>query len=421
MHHKILVFKISAMAAALFVLVWGLPAAAELYPALQEPPIIFQASDILPKNLRVGPGFRLDEPVRNDGIVNTYQLKSLYGAMTLESTALLKIRVNELWALDRMEDLKKTKIFTDALKAGAKGPLNTAKGLVTEPVDTVKDVGSGIGKWFSDIGRSVVSDDPYQENTLSTVIGYAAAKRKFAYEFGIDPYTNYEPLEKALAEIARVSVAGGLTPKMAFKAIEGAAGKVLSMTATSNTMRKLVRDKSPAELEKINKEKLKSMGVRDALAEALLASPVYNPYETTLLVGELHSMNHVMERENIIGAALMADEKTVAVFIRLSVQMMGSYNDNVIPILRMVNIDGIPFVQNKAGVIVGLFPMDHIGSTVAFWRRMNTISGSTKKMSGITGKEMWITGTFDPVMVKALESREWKAVDRAEDKLKADK
>ena len=418
---KSAVIEIVTMAVVLFVLIWTFPAAAELYPPLQEPPIIVQASDILPKDLRVGPGFRLEETVKNDGLINTYQLRSLYGAMTLESTAMLKIRVHELRALDRMEDLKKTKLFTDALKAGAKGPLKTAKGIVTEPVDTVKDVGIGIGKWFSDIGRSVVSDDPYQENTLSTVIGYAAAKRKFAYEFGIDPYTNYEPVQKALVEIARVTVVGGLTPKMAFKAIGGTTGKVLSMTATSNTMRKLVRDKSPAELEKINKERLKSMGVRDALAEAFLASPVYNPYETTLLVGELHSMTHVMERANIIRAALMATEKTVVVFIRLSVEMMGGYNENVAPITRMVSIDGIPFVQNKAGVIVGLFPMDHICSTIAFWRRMNTISEFAKRISGITGKEMWVAGTFDPVIVKALESRGWKAVDWAEDKLTIDK
>jgi len=99
---KSAVIKIGTIAAALFVLVWNFPAVAELYPALQEPPIILQASDILPKDLRVGPGFRLEETVKNDGLINTYQLKSLYGAMTLESTAMLRIRINELKALHRI-------------------------------------------------------------------------------------------------------------------------------------------------------------------------------------------------------------------------------------------------------------------------------------------------------------------------------
>ncbi len=49
-----------------------------------------------------------------------------------------------------------------------------------DPADTVTGVVSGIGRWFSDIGRSVVSDDPYQENVLKTALGYAAAKRQFA-------------------------------------------------------------------------------------------------------------------------------------------------------------------------------------------------------------------------------------------------
>jgi len=161
-------------------LAWQVSAAENISPT----PLILQATEILPKDMRVGWGFRLDENVMNDGFVNTYQLESSWGSMTLESTALLRIRVNELRAIKHMEELKKTKVFTDALKAGATAPLKTAKGIVTEPVDTISDIGTGIGKWFSDIGRSIVSDDPHQENTLSTLVGYAAAKRKFAYEYG---------------------------------------------------------------------------------------------------------------------------------------------------------------------------------------------------------------------------------------------
>jgi len=167
-------------------------------------------------------------------------------------------------------------------------------------VDTISGIGTGIGRWFSDIGRSIVSDDPHQENTISTIVGNADAKRKFAYEYGIDPYTDYEPVQKTLAEIARDSVAGGLTPKVAFQAVKGTSGTVLSVTATSDTMRKLVRDKSPAELAKINKERLKAMGVQDNMAEAFLENPLFNPQETTLLVGELYSMNHVMDSKNVI-------------------------------------------------------------------------------------------------------------------------
>ena len=131
-------------------------------------------------------------------------------------------------------------------------------------METGKGVATGIGHWFSDIGRSIVSDDPHQEGTLKTAIGYAAAKRRFAYEFGVDPYSNYEPVQEALNEIALAAVGGGMTPKVAFGLIEKPIGSALRATGTFDTMKKLVRDKSPAELEDINEEKLKAMGVHAA-------------------------------------------------------------------------------------------------------------------------------------------------------------
>lgn len=55
-------------------------------------------------------------------------------------------------------------------------------------------------------------------------------------------------------------------------------------------MRQLVRDRSPGELEKINKEKLLAMGVTDELTNAFLDNRYYSPQDATLLVGELESM-----------------------------------------------------------------------------------------------------------------------------------
>lgn len=417
MRYKSLVFVFGLITSIFIMLACELSVAAEISPDLQTTPIILKASDFLPKDIRVGPGYRVEERVKNDGFGNIYTLKSLYGTMTLENTALLKIRTNELRAIEHMEELRKTEVFTDALKKGATGPLKTAKGVVTDPVDTVKDVGTGIGKWFSDVGRSIVSDDPHQENTLSTVIGYAAAKRKFAYEYGIDPYTSYEPVQKALAEIARVSVAGGLTPKIAFQAVKGTGGKLLSVTGTSDTMRQLVRDKSPAELVKINKEKLKAVGIRENRINAFLENHVFNPYETTLLVGELYSMDRVMDRDKFIAMASTATETSVALFMRIQIQMMSNYNTNVAPIAKLLEVNGTPFFQRKDGTVVGLFPLDYVAWTEGLWRKEAAVSRDLKHILGVTGKELWIEGIVDPVARKALEERGWKIEHKVGDKL----
>jgi hypothetical protein len=393
-------------------------AVSEELPAFQETPLILHAEDVLPADMLSGEDYIVEKDVKNDGFINIYELKTSYGTMSIESTALLEIRVNELKALGHIEELKKTTVFKDSLKKGAKAPIETAKRLVTSPVKTVSGVATGIGRWFSDVGRSIVSDDPHQANVLSTAVGYAATKRRFAYEYGIDPYTDYERVQEALADVSQVGVAGGLMPKLAFSAVKGKAGTVLSVTGTSNTMRKLVRDKSPAELRKINKKKLAAMGIETSLANDFLENPVFNPQEMTLLVGELDSINTVKGRDKFIEVAATAAHAAVARFVRMQSQMLSSFNANVAPVTEIVRINRTVFFRTKEGTLVGLFPMDHISWTIDLWHKQSTASQTIKDMAGVTGKALWVTGRFSETARKALEMEGWTVEDDVEMKLR---
>ena len=232
---------------------------AEMYPPLVEAPLTLDVSQFLPADILKGSNYQIDQSVTNDGFINTYTINTPNGRISVETTPLLRARINELKAMADMQDMKGTDIFTESLKKGAKAPINTVKGLVTEPVDTVSNVASGIGKWFSDVGRSVYSNDPHQDNVFKTASGYSAVKRKYAYQFDIDPYTSYEPVQKEITSVSQAAFAGGIVPKAAFSAINKTAGTVLSVTATADSMKKMVRDNSPAELADINEEKLQDM------------------------------------------------------------------------------------------------------------------------------------------------------------------
>ena len=399
------------------VLIWITPAGAETPPEVQNIPITLQASNVLAKEVLAGPEYKIKETVQNDGFVNIYELDTAHGPMTVESTALLMIRLSEIKALQRIEELKKTQVFKEALKEAAKGPLRTAKGLVTAPVKTVTGTVTGIGRWFSDVGRAVVSSDPYQEGAVKTAIGYAAAKRNFAYEFGVDPYSSFKPLEEALNDIAWTATGGGLTVKVAFAAIKDTPGTVVQTTGTAAGMKKLVRDKSPAELDKINKKKLKAMGVPDNLLEEFLENPNYNPQEKTLLVGALDSMKGVPGREVFIKQASLAKEESVARFMRLRAEMMADYKAHVSPVSRIVDVNGGALLWKKDGTIIGMFPLDYVTWTSALMQKETATSASIKKLYGDIDKELWITGKFDPVARDALQARGWNVEDEVGDKL----
>lgn len=394
-----------------------IPVGAEELPQFQQPPFILKASKMLPKALLVGPNYRIRETVKNDGFVNTYNLDTDYGPLTVESTSLLMERVAELKALHHMEEFERTDAFIDALKKGVTAPLNTAKSLVTHPIDTVKGVGSGIGNWFGDIGNAITSDDPNQENVLSAAIGYAGMKRKYAYEYRINPYTRYEPVQKQLGKIAKASVAGGMTPKMAFGMINKPVGPALKLMGTSDAMTKLVRDKSPTEIDEINEKKLKAMDVSTTSIKNFLKNPHYDPQEITLLVGALESMKNVASRENFIKFAAVAPGYDIVRYMRLRAQMMAYYHANVSPAARIVSVQGIPLLQRKDGTIVAIFPLDYVFWTEKLWLRETRGSKNVGQLPGYTGKEAWITGTVDPVAIMGLSIQGWKVKDNFAKKL----
>jgi hypothetical protein len=206
---------------------------------------------------------------------------------------------------------------------------------------------------------------------LKTALGYASVKRKYAYEFGIDPYTSFEPVQKRLSEISQAAFAGGITTKVAFKMIDV---PVLSISAFADTMKKLVRDNSPAELEKINEAKLKAMGISESVIKHFLRNPHYNPQETTLLVGFLETMKAVKGRDNFVAAAAQANEESVARYMRLKAEMYAGYHAHVRPIKQIIEVSGSPTVQNKDGVLVILAPLDYIAWTGALFQKEGVAS-----------------------------------------------
>jgi hypothetical protein len=383
----------------------------------QKVPIILRASEVLRGDLLSGPNYTVREMVRNDGFVNIYELDTQYGPLKVESTVLLLKRILELRALSKIEELKGTDVYLEAAKKAALGPVRTATGLVTDPVGTASGVVSGIGNFFGKAGGAITSSSPDKDKALNSILGQSAFKRELAYQFGIDPYTRYEPLQKALNDLAWTSAVGGLTAKAAFMAIPGAVGAVVGYAGTADTTRTLVRDKTPPELDKMNRDSLHGMNIVDPLAGLFLSSTSYDPLEKTLLVGALASMKGVTDRGIFVEHAAIDCEEPVALFLRVRAEMMGQYFEKTRNVDRFVSAGGVPLLLTKDGVIVGIFPLDHIAWSAGFAQKGISVSDAIDRMQGIKGKELWIAGTVDPMARSALENRGWKVEDRVAEKL----
>ena len=383
----------------------------------QKTPVVLQASDVLPGELIQGPNYVVRATVISDGFINTYDLDTNYGPLRVESTALLLKRIGELKALAQIEQLKNTDVYMNAFKQVARGPIKTAEGLVQDPSGTVSNVASGIGRFLSNVGSAVTSDSAYKGNLMNSALGQSSYKRQYAAEFEIDPYTSYEPLQKALNDLAWTAAAGGLTVKAAFMAIPGGAGLALGVTGSADTLKGLLRDNTPAELASINQSSLAGMGVSSASIQAFMQNTYFDPYEQTLLVGALAGMTGVRDRGIYIDKAAAAFEESVAVFVRVRAQLISLYNDKTHSVKAFVDADGVPVLLTNNGKIVAIFPLDYIAWTSNFAKKAQAVSAAIKQMPGISGKEIWVTGKVNPIARKALEAKGWKVEERIREKL----
>jgi len=275
------IFKTILTSFLLTLFIGGIAKSSESYT---QTPLKLKASEVLPAGVVKGLSYHVDEDVTNDGLVNIYSISSEFGEMEAEGIAELRMRIAEIKALSLMQEMEKKEIFGDALKAGVKAPFKGVAALVTKPIETGKAAVKGVGQMLSNIGRAFVTDDPDQDNPISVVVGYDVAKRKFAHELDVNPYSDNELFREQLGKISKAAVAGGLAPRAAMAAIDSTAVTVARVTGTTKAMKELVRDNPPGKLDRINRKKLEAMGVSDSLAEAFIDNYTYDPYAWRNLV-----------------------------------------------------------------------------------------------------------------------------------------
>ena len=380
-------------------------------------PVTLNANKILPKEVITGSNYQIKQDIINDGLINLYTFSSEHGEIEAEGIVELHMRVDEFNAISVMEEMDRSDVFGESLVEGVKAPVKGVKALATEPVETTKSAAKGIGQFASNIGRSIVSDDPDQDNVASVALGYDVAKRQFAHELDINPYTDNEIARDYLGKISRAAVAGGIVPRVAMAAIDSTAITVARVTGTTKAMKELIRDNPPGKLDKINRKKLEAMGVSSDLAESFLDNHSYDPYDQTILVGELEVMGNVKGRENFIKVANTASHRSVARYYRAAAQMMEAYNTYVDKAEEIRTVRNNMYLSKKDGTVIFLSPVDYV-----FWsEKLATILAMfVEGTNNISKKEVWVAGRFDENARKQFESIGWVVVENADDTLLKD-
>lgn len=388
-------------------------------PVEYETPGILDAYEILPPELLEGKDFWLDRRVVSYGFNNRFIINSHFGRFEANGEDMLIIRQHEVVAIGGLREIKKTKAFGEAFKKAATSPLKGAQALITDPVNTVKGIPKGIGKFFGRIGEMTKGGRGDREDGYTKeLIGFAAIKRKYAYKFGVDVYSSNEVLQKDLNSVSWAGFAGGMTVNVAMLGIKAASNTAyyaVQGTKLVHGMNQILLDSSPEDLQKLNRKKMVEMGVGDSVIKEFQKNRAYSPRHQTILVGALAEMQGVKDREQFIKQALYAEYEEEAFLYQRVAEMLHGYHTQVKPIKEIIPVRKFAVGYTSDQTIVATFPMD-----LLYWIEPADLGSEALVKLDLPGRpvkktELWFTGTITPRTMKEFNARGLVINERAGD------
>jgi hypothetical protein len=368
-----------------------------------EGPPTFSAAKILPPELVQGPYHRIVGPVAVQGFQNRYQMQTKWGTFTVEGTELLRMRVREAAATAALEKVNTAETVVASAGRTALKPIETAKDLVTAPGKTVSETWKGVGGWFGRVDASMSAKDPNREGTVASLTGGSKARRKLAYDLGVDPYTTFPPLNDELYRVASASAIGETGVNIGLAFVTGGAGIAISVGGTTSTIRQVLRDKTAAELEKLGRTELAAMGVSPGTVEAFYATPGLTPTDKAVIVAAMMQLGNAGDREVFIARTSQAKSYSEGFAYRRKAELTAAFAKRVSPVRDFFNVNGTPVMHTGAGN-VAIVPMDYV-----YW------SPGVEQLASNTGRQgqIWITGSASARATQALAARGWKIVPKA--------
>jgi hypothetical protein len=329
-----------------------------------------KASEILKPEFFKGQYHTVQESVPTSSGLNRFTIDSQFGAFEAEGNEMLVRRVGEIDAIARLKDISRTDVYKQALVKAAKGPYESAKNIIRDPVNSIENVPKGVmkfmkgaGEKIKGVGKKEKSSDKSEGSQVEQMIGYSNAKRKVAVSLGVDPYTTNSVLRKELDGIAWATFAGGATFSVATLPVGGAAGVGLTMTGVSSSMNQLLVEKSPEDLKAYNRQSLIAMGASGSEADRLLGNPAYTPTQQTAFVLNMKSLDGVANRKAFIRLAGMTSSADAdAIFCVQTAAMLGKLHQEI-PLARIETIGDFPIAVAKDGTTVVALQWDYAAWT----------------------------------------------------------
>jgi hypothetical protein len=367
-----------------------------------EPAPTFTAAQVLPPSLLHSPYYTVESHVGLEKFQYVFHVDTRWGRFRILGTDLLRLRAREMAATAQLAKIGGAETLVESAGKTALRPVETAKDLVTAPVKTIGDTFRGVGHMFGSVSAGMSATDPHKEGLIASVTGGATARRKLAYDFGVDPHTSFPPLDAQLTRLATASAVGETTANAGLSFVTGGAGIAISVGGTSNQLREALRDKTATDLEHDGRLALARMGVSDAAVNAFYANPNLTPTDKAIIVDALDSLGPIGGQGIFIASAARANSTEMGFFYRHQAELIADFGHRIAPVHRFVRLGGAPMVETAKGTI-SILPVDYL-----YWSPpLDALISGANRQRGKGPAQLWVTGRASSVAVAKLAALGW--------------
>jgi hypothetical protein len=405
----------------------ALPAAAQ---AVEAEPILPASRLVAPGTPLSGPGWRVASPVAVRGYLGQFELSTPQGAIDVQGRELLAIRIAEVPALARLEEVSRGEVFAESIADSAKATGRAVVRVVTNPAETVKGIPAGIGRLLQRTARKVrqvavaVGDAAQRERDgggdgdgdgdgdggdsaakvrdfATEIAGVNKARRAIAKAMGIDPYTSNPLLQGRLEDLAWASVAGGLSMDLALGAVGGLAADVLS---TSGRLDDLVWDLPPEDIRRRLEKDLVDRGAQPLAARDFLRNGAFTPTLQLAFVGALRDLGRPRGEAEVLDLAIGVRDEVHARFLVQQLRMLARHADGSDPVVALEALEASIAATTRRGTRLVALPVDHLS-----WTEQVETGAASRRGKGVA--RLVVAGTVSPMAQRQLAAAGWTVTD----------
>lgn len=250
----------------------------------------FNVSELLPPALLSGPSHRVEPQAYADGLSLSYRLETPAAYESVTGTAALLQRVREIEAIAKLREMNKSEEFAKALVQAGKDKVESVKGLIKDPVGTVKRLPQGASRFFGRIARTfeqMDAGDAGGREVAESALGVNRKKAELALQLGVSIYTSDSELQHELDLAARAMAGGALVVNVAGMALDGGVGAAVTMIGVNETLQRVLIESTPAELQEKDQRQLLQLGASPETVRLFQFNPVITPWQEALITSAL--------------------------------------------------------------------------------------------------------------------------------------